>query len=574
MGRFRRAGRRLAFAVLAGALFATLSASAASSAGPDPLRKIDHIVVIYEENHSFDNLYGGWEGVNGRANADAAHTTQVDQSAARTPYSCLVQNDVNLAGLPCSTFPNTYWSIDSFFPPNDTTCPTVKDAFAFPFGVPRGQGLSGGCTRDLVHKFYQEQYQLDGGRQDRYVTGSDSAGMSMGVYDTRALPIYKYLHSGNHPHYAIADDFFQAAFGGSFLNHQWLIAATTPTVPGAANDGSSADRHSIIDRNGMPQTKGAVNPTFGLSQYPLYIAPDPVLDREWTIKCGSTTLPVACGDYAVNTSQPVYRPYGAFGAKLPPQTNPTIGDRLNDAGVDWAWYAGGWSNANGDVNAPGWTNGDGPTCSDPNVDPGANIAVYPNCPSNVFQYHHQPFNYFATFDPNTAQGLANRQAHLKDEQEFIQQAQASGSTCQLKPVSFVKPFGLENEHPGYSSESGSDNHLVSLLKMIDSSACAKDTMVVVTYDEFGGQWDHVSPPGQGNNNGPHDQWGPGTRIPALVVSPFLHGNFAVDHTEYDTTSILALIEQRYGLAPLSSRDAAVNSLSNVFNAKQYEASGH
>ena len=64
-------------------------------------------------------------------------------------------------------------------------------------------------------------------------------------------------------------------------------------------------------------------------------------------------------------------------------------------------------------------------------------------------------------------------------------------------------------------------------------------MVVVTYDEFGGQWDHVSPPGQGNNNGPHDQWGPGTRIPALVISPFLRGNVVVDHTQYDTTSILA-----------------------------------
>ena len=72
-------------------------------------------------------------------------------------------------------------------------------------------------------------------------------------------------------------------------------------------------------------------------------------------------------------------------------------------------------------------------------------------------------------------------------------------------------------------------------------------MVIVTYDEFGGQWDHVSPPGQGNHNGPHDQWGPGTRIPALVISPFLRGNFVVDHTQYDTTSILATIEQRYGL---------------------------
>ncbi len=91
-------------------------------------------------------------------------------------------------------------------------------------------------------------------------------------------------------------------------------------------------------------------------------------------------------------------------------------------------------------------------------------------------------------------------------------------------------------------------------------------MVVVTYDEFGGQWDHVPPPGQGNNNGPHDQWGPGTRIPALVLAPKLEGRFVVDHTQYDTTSILATIEQRYELAPLTSRDAAVNSLSNVFDA--------
>ncbi len=73
---------------------------------------------------------------------------------------------------------------------------------------------------------------------------------------------------------------------------------------------------------------------------------------------------------------------------------------------------------------------------------------------------------------------------------------------------------------------------------------------MVTYDEFGGQWDHVSPPGQGGARGPHDQWGPGTRIPALIVSPDLRSNFVVDHTQYDTTSILATIE-----APLPPRAA-------------------
>jgi len=91
-------------------------------------------------------------------------------------------------------------------------------------------------------------------------------------------------------------------------------------------------------------------------------------------------------------------------------------------------------------------------------------------------------------------------------------------------------------------------------------------MVVVTYDEFGGQWDHVTAPGQGNTNGPHDQWGPGTRIPALVIAPRLRGEFVVDHTQYDTTSILATIEHKYGLAALGTRDAAVNDLSSVFGA--------
>src|SRR3989442_1630282 len=124
----------------------------------------------------------------------------------------------------------------------------------------------------------------------------------------------------------------------------------------------------------------------------------------------------------------------------------------------------------------------------------------------------------AAFDPSTPAGLANRRAHLKDEQEFIQLAQASDKQCQLKPVSFIKPFGTENEHPGYASEPNGSDHLVQLLQSIENSKCSKDTMVIVTYDEFGGQWDHVSPPGQGGTPGPHDQWGPGTRIPALILA--------------------------------------------------------
>ena len=226
--------RLIPIAALVVIVLAAVGASVSHGAST-PLSKVNHIVVIYEENHSFDNLYGGWEGVNGRTNADALHTTQVDQAGA--PYTCLRQNDVNLAALPAtcsdphgftSAFKNTWFMIDPLIPPTAKTCPTPQKAFSFPNGVPDGQGLPGGCTRDLVHKFYQEQYQLNGGAQNRYMVGSDAIGMTMGEYDTKQLPVYKWLHKPGHPHYAIADNFFQGAFGGSFLNHQYLIAARAP----------------------------------------------------------------------------------------------------------------------------------------------------------------------------------------------------------------------------------------------------------------------------------------------------------------------------------------------------------
>jgi len=517
-------------------------------------------VVIYEENHSFDNLYGGWEGVNGRANATAAKTIQVDQ--AGVPYACLKQNDVNLAALPAtctdsahgftSAFTNTWFMIDPLIPATATTCPTPQKAFAFPNGVPNGQGLPGGCTRDLIHKFYQEQYQLNGGAQNRYMVGSDAMGLTMGQYDTTQLPIYEWLHEKKHPGYVIADNFFQAAFGGSFLNHQYLIAAQAPFDANAP-----ATQHSLVDSAGYPWR----------STIPLYTPILPVQqyrDGDFTVPCPAPKPGLACGNYAVNTMQPSFEPSGTFGDKLVAQTAPTIGDRLTAKGVDWAWYAGGWADAAGEKNSPGYTNGPGPTCSNPNHDPAAKF-VYPQCPDLVFQYHHQPFTYYANYAPGTP-----GRAHLQDEANFlnlIASSQKQGNDCDLKPVSFWKPIGEENEHPGYASTANGNSKLVSVLKAIEASGCAKNTMVIVTYDEFGGQWDHVSPPGQGNDNGPHDQFGPGTRIPALVIAPHLKG-FAVDSTEHDTTSILATIEHRFDLAPLTARDAAVSDLATVWSANR------
>lgn len=76
-------------------------------------------------------------------------------------------------------------------------------------------------------------------------------------------------------------------------------------------------------------------------------------------------------------------------------------------------------------------------------------------------------------------------------------------------------------------------------------------VIVITYDEFGGVWDHVAPPKA-------DLVGPGTRIPAIIVSP-LAKKGTVDHTQYDTASILRLITRRFGLdtlTGLTARDSA------------------
>ncbi len=199
------------------ALVAAVPAASATPAdrhhgGPLP-GGYTNLVVIYEENHSFDNLYGEWGRVGGRVvdglqNAGGRRPRSAQDG---TPYGCLLQNDVNLTSpsplattctdpahtVPASHFGTSWFTIDKYIRPTDTTCP-APGVFA-PNGVLNGPGAPGGCTRDLVHRFYQEQYQIDGGKQDRYVTGSDAVGLTMGRYATRSLPIYQYLHSKGAP---------------------------------------------------------------------------------------------------------------------------------------------------------------------------------------------------------------------------------------------------------------------------------------------------------------------------------------------------------------------------------------
>ena len=302
---------------------------------------------------------------------------------------------------------------------------------------------------------------------DRFAAVSDAGGLTMGYFDGSKLGLWKYAQR-----YTLADHFFHAAFGGSFLNHFWLVCACTPQFPGAP---------------------------------------------EALVKSGAVTE----DGYAVNTVFSIYTPH-PLAIKdttklLPPQTAPTIGDRLSEKHISWAWYAGGWNDA---------------------------IEGHPD---KSFQVHHQPFAYFKPF----ADGSAAKSEHLKDESDFL----AALEKGDLPMVAFYKPLGEFNLHPGYADVASGDEHIVALLEKIEKSSVWSSSVVIVTFDENGGYWDHVAPPAV-------DRFGPGSRVPTLIISPFAKPHF-IDHTPYDTTSILAFIENRFALKPLSTRDAKANDLRNA-----------
>ena len=427
--------------------------SQAGKPSPKELSSIGNIVVIYLENHSFDNLYGLFPGADGIAQAPRKTALQTDERGKTYAYLPRVMDTLRKPHVPDGRFPEKL--------PNR----------AFDIGryVPKNARIG-----DPTHRFYQHQSQVHGGRMDRFAAVSNVGGLAMGYYDGRDLPLWDFARR-----YTLADRFFAGTFGGSFINHLWMICACTP-------------RH-----------------------------PDP--PKENTVELGARGELLKDGAYTPD-GYAVNNVYSSFGPRspeavhpekvLPPLTLPTIGDRLSDKGIDWAWYAAGWNNA---------------------------VAGKPDA---SFQFHHQPFTYFRRY----GDGTPDRAAHLKDESDFLEAI----SRGNLPTVTFYKPIGKDNEHPGSTDVITGEKRVADVLTQLEKSPQWSRMVVVVTYDEYGGFWDHVPPPKL-------DRWGPGSRVPALIISPFSRGGY-VDHTTYDTTSILKLIETRFGLTPLGERDAKVQSL--------------
>ena len=238
------------------------------------------------------------------------------------------------------------------------------------------------------------------------------------------LPLWKIAQQ-----YTLADNFFMGAFGGSFLNHFYLACACTPRYPDA-DKSPAKPTIAAVEADGVTLKSAANSPKSAIDGIPKFAA-DGNLTPDF---------------FAVNTMQPPYQPSNnkpAPGGEpayadpnapttLPPQTQQNIGDLLSAKGISWAWYAGAWQAT---------------------LD-GKNATPVPN-----FQFHHQPFNYFAAYKP----GSAARSEHLRDGGmngvEFIKAIDAGT----LPPVTFYKPQGNLNEHAGYADVRAGESHVADII---------------------------------------------------------------------------------------------------------------
>jgi len=479
--------------------------------------QVKTVVVIYAENRSFNNLFGNFPGVEKPLSALKPEDYQQrdrdgsllkmlppawggmlqvgPQTVDGVTYAAGVQYQENL--------PNAPFALKG---PNKEDLPLSL------------------VTRDLWHVFYQNQMQINGGKNDHFVAWADSGGLTMGYYDQTQYGLRLWDVAQE---FVLCDNFFQGAFGGSFFNHQYLISATAPFYPNASNsvakeqiatlvgDDPTGTRLKPLDKSPASAMTGA--PAFG----PSALTPD---------------------GFAVNTMAPPYWPtwirdparpdYAKpdLASVLVPQNHEHIGDKLSKKHIDWAWYAGAWQATLEQFKDSG------------------GIPKIPN-----FQYHHQPFNYFERQGPEHP---AERKKRLRDgglgDELSTNTFFADAAAGKLPAVTFYKPQGNLNMHAGYADVAAGDRHIATALKVLRNSPQWKNMVVVVTVDENGGWWDHVAPP-------KGDRWGPGTRIPALVVSPFARKG-TVDHTVYDTASILRLITRVFKLETLDGikqRDEAM-----------------
>jgi phospholipase C len=509
-----------------------------------PTTPIQHVIVIYGENESFDHYFGTY------------------------PKAVNPPGQPRFTALPGTPPANNYETNPSLLTSNPNLNPANGTGAANPFRLNRSQAF----TASMSHNYIPEQASFDLGVMDLFPLNTGTAGTSatmsvlspaivttkglvMGYYDGNTVTgMWEYAQN-----FALSDNSYNSNFG--------------PSTPGAIN---------LI----AGQTNGIIQ---GIPGNPLDATnastADEVADGQggWTMIGDTEPLGDVC---SVS---------GKFNAAM---SGRNIGDLLNTAGLTWGWFQGGFDLT---VTNPNGTTGCGRTTTSP-------ITGYT---MSDYVEHHEPFQYYATTKNPThvrptsvaSIGFTDGANHQYDTHDFFDSLAAGN----LATVSFLKPPGYQDAHPGNSDPLDEQAFDINVINTVMNSPFWNSTAIIIAYDDSDGWYDHQQAPiingsfsGGDSLTGPsacgtsgttpvlpgpnsgvlpvNSRCGPGVRTPLLVISPWAQPNF-IDHTLTIQTSIIRFIENNWNLGQIGggSFDALpgstvngtfVGNLSEMFNFTQ------
>jgi phospholipase C len=520
-----------ATAVVAGATILGISMSGAASptaALPTPTTPIEHVVVLFPENISFDHYFGTYpNAVNGAG--ESAFT-----AAAGTP---------SVNGLSKALLEEN---------PNEFN--------------PKRLGPSEAVTCDQSHSYTPEQEAEDNGKMDMFVQKTQGGGCAQSTEKNKsnygAPGIVMDYYDGNTvtglwnyaQHYALNDNSYGNQFGPSSPGAINLISGDTegakegPTVNGNIVGG-------VLQGDGEPRYDACSN--------------------------AGTALENVNVEYAKGKSETI----GVAGGATVEMTGRNIGELMNERGVTWGWFQGGFE-PSGHNSTTGR-----PECgqSMQNIG-GANVTSY--------VMHHEPFEYYkgtanvdhvspssvsqvGLSDPSTTP-FKERVDHQYDLKWFKESIEAGN----MPQVSFLKPPAAENGHAGNSDPLDEQKFLTQEINTIENSQYWNNTAIFIAYDDSDGWYDHQVGPtlfpsktaadkltGSGmcqftneSSKVEHDnRCGLGPRLPFMLISQYAKSNY-VDNTLTEQSSIIKFVEQNWSLPSIGagSEDVDSGSVDNMF----------
>jgi phospholipase C len=403
-------------------------------------------------------------------------------------------------------------------------------------------------TGDMVHRLFHMWQQSDcsvldatpanpsGCKNDLLpfvgiARGDDSGSNSMGFYNVQRgdAPLFKRLAD----EFTMSDNYHQPAMGGTAAQH--IMIGTADSLPWEHVGSFPAQPPAKVVAN--PNPKSATNDAF-------------LVDGRWT-ECGDKTqpgiapivnylktlswrpdlTPSNCAPntfYMINNTRPGFLSNGQLnvaqinsGTAVPPSSLRTIGDALNEKGVSWAYYGGGFNAARR------FDNG--------STDP---VDVLIGTGGDWYCDICNPFQYAQSIMGDPAQ----RAAHIKDAVDFFDGLDRG----ELPAVAYLKPDSFGDGHPASSKLDILESIIERVLDGLDRHHdLAEETAFIITFDEGGGYFDS-------GFMQPLDFFGDGPRIPLIIVSPFTRGGH-ISHSYADHASIVKFIERNWELKPLTGR---------------------